>query len=211
MRSTTPIPGNPWPHDMVITVDDDPHQLVELLWVREAWGLEATGGDLPPGLVEPPPRAGEPDEREAWEAAWPQVWEAAVRHAAVRVEPSVFEELRRTADGSAERAELIRRLRGPTWRGRFGDTAFTEDYRAWTEARFYARRDDRPRSLAESPERRCLDALIPAWQAGLAKVVTIPCRGEHTRVIGGSALLVTEATREDPGRYAAALGTFAQG
>lgn len=41
----------------------------------------------------------------------------------------MFEELTRTADGSKERAELIRRLHGPTWRERFGDTAFTEDYR----------------------------------------------------------------------------------
>ena len=133
-----------------------------------------------------------------------------MRHAAVLVEPSMFDELTRSADGSKERAELIRRLHGPTWRERFGDTAFTEEYRAWTEARFRARRDDHPRSLAESPERRSLDALISAWQAGLSKVITIPCRGEHTRIIGGSTLLMTEATRKDTDLYAAALATFAR-
>lgn len=210
MRSTTPMEGNPWPHDMVISVDNDPYQFLELLWVREAWSLRPVGDDLPPGLVDPPARAGHPHDRETWEAAWPQVWEDVVSHAAVLVEPSMFEELTRTADGSRERAELIRRLHGPTWRERFGETAFTEDYWAWTEARFHARLDDRPRSLADSPERRSLDALIPAWQAGLSKVVTIPCRGEHTRVIGGSTLLMTESTRKDPDRYAAALATFAQ-
>ncbi|MFV0374641.1 hypothetical protein [Microbacterium sp.] len=205
-----PMEGTPWPHDMVISVDNDSYQVLELLWIREAWGLRPTGDGLPPLLVDPPARIGDPDDRDAWEGAWPEVWEDIVSHAAVLVEPSMFEELTRTADGSKERAELIRRLHGPTWRERFGDAAFTEEYRAWAEARFRAWRDDHPRSLAESPERRSLDALIPAWRMGLSKIITIPCRGEHTRVIGGSALLMTDATRKDPDRYAAALETFAR-
>ncbi|MCR2794315.1 hypothetical protein NQ156_14700 [Microbacterium sp. zg.Y625] len=210
MRSTIPMDANPWPHDMVISVDDDPHQLLALLWVREAWGLRPIGGQLPPGLVDPPAPAGDPEDRDAWEVAWPEVWEGALARAAVSVEPSMFEELARATHGSDERGELIRQLHGPTWRDRFGDTAFTEDYRAWTEARFEARRDDRPRSLAESPEHQSLDALIRAWRVGLSKVITIPCRGEHTRIIGGSALLITESTRKDRDSYAAALGAFAQ-
>ena len=209
MRSTIPMEANPWPHDMVISVDDDPHQLLALLWVREAWGLRPIGEGLPPGLMDPPTTVGDPADRDAWEAAWPEVWRDAAAHAAVVVEPSVFEELARTAHGSEERGELLRRLQGPSWRERFGDTAFTEDYLAWTEARFDARRDDPPRSLAESPEHQSLDALIAAWRVGLSKVITIPCRGEHTRIIGGSALLMTESTRRHPDRYAAALGAFA--
>ena len=51
-------------------------------------------------------------------------------------------------------------------------------------------------------------ALVPAWEAGLMRIVTIPCRGEHTRVIGDSALLVTDATRADPELYSAALASF---
>lgn len=210
MRSTTPMEGNPWPHDVVISVDNDFYRLLELLWIREAWGLLPAGDDLPPLLVDPPARAGDPDDRDAWEAAWPEVWEDVVSHAAVLVEPSMFEELTHSVDGSKERAELIRRLQGPTWREHFGDAAFTEEYRAWSDARFHARRDDHPRSLAESPERQSIDALIPAWRAGLSKVITVPCRGEHTRIVGGSTLLMTEATRKDPDRYAAALATFAR-
>lgn len=210
MRSTTPLEGNPWPHDMGISVEDDSAPLLELLWLREAWGLKPTGDRLPPGLVDPPARAGDPADHDAWEAAWPRMWEDAVVHTAVAFEPSLFEVPARAASALAERAELIRRVHGPTWRERFGDAALGEGFRAWTEARFLTRRDDRPRSLAESPERRSLDALIAAWRIGLSNVVTIPCRGDHTRVIGGSVLLVTEATRKDPERYDAALRTFAQ-
>lgn len=208
MGFTTPM-GNPWPADMVISVDDDSSQLLELLWVREAWGLRPVG-DLPPLLVDTPPRVGDPDDRVAWETAWPEVWGDVVRHAAVLVEPSVFQDLLRKASGSQERAELLHRLHGPTWRDRFGDAAFDEGYRDWSEVRFSARRDHRARALAESPERRSLEALIPAWEAGLSKVSTIPCRGEYTRILGGSVLLVTEATRSDPDRYADALRLFAR-
>ncbi len=207
MRSASPIEGNPWPHDMVISVDDGPHQIMELLWVREAYALQPAG-DLPPQLVDTPPTTGETDQRDVWEAAWPELWDAVVRHSSGIIYHSRFEALRSTADGSPERAELLLQMRGPTWRDRFGDTPFDQSYRSWTERRFHERTARQPRSLAESPERRSLDALIPAWEAGLAKIITIPCRGEHTRVIGDSALLMTEATRADPERYAAALRTF---
>lgn len=208
MRSTVPMEGNPWPHDMVITVEDGSQQLLELLWLREAWGLQPVG-NLPPRLVDEPERAGDSDDREAWETAWPEVWQEAANHAAVLVEPSMFDELQRTGNGSLERAELLRRMVGPTWRDRFGDDAFDEHYQEWTRRRFEARRGAHQRPLAETPERRSLDALIAAWRAGLSKVVTIPCRGDYTRVLGGSALLLTDAARNDPDRYSSALTSFA--
>lgn len=208
MRSVTPMAGNPWPHDMVLSIDPHRHQLLELLWIRQAWGLRPVGELLPPPLVDAPEQVGEPQDRDAWEAAWPQVWEGAVSHTAAPFDPTRFEEQLRHAGGPSERAELLRQLDGPTWRERFGDTAFDESFRAWSEAQLQAQRDQRPRSLAEEPERRSLEALIPAWQAGLTTIITIPCRGEHTRIVGESVLMVTEATRSDPGRYATALGAF---
>jgi hypothetical protein len=30
------LPGNPWPLDMVLTIENSPHALYELLWIREA-------------------------------------------------------------------------------------------------------------------------------------------------------------------------------
>lgn len=207
MRSTIPMKDNRWPHDMVISIDDSPHHIVELLWVREAYGLRPKG-DLPPPLVDAPLRADEAAPAGEWDGARPEVWDTVVRHATGVVTSPSFEEIKNTADGSPERAELLALMRGPTWRDRFGDTAFDESYSLWREKRFREQSAKRPLSLAESPEHRSLDAVISAWEAGLSKVITIPCRGEYTRVVGDTALLMTEATHTNPELYTAALGTF---
>ncbi|GAA1953815.1 hypothetical protein GCM10009717_19670 [Agromyces allii] len=65
-----------------------------------------------------------------------------------------------------------------------------------------------PTSAEEQPERRSLDALITAWRHGLTKIVTIPCRGSFTRVIGPHALLITDETRADADAFSTALDQF---
>ena len=52
MRSSVPLPGNPWPHDMVITVENDAQSLVDLLWIRVTWNHHPVAVDLPPLLVD---------------------------------------------------------------------------------------------------------------------------------------------------------------
>ncbi len=207
MRSMSPIEGNPWPHDMTISIDDSPHMVMEVLWVREAFALHPVG-DAPPLLIDTPSRSATSHDAKGWEDAWPEVWNAVIDHAAEVTDPSIMERLQSTALGASERAELLTRLIGPTWRDRFGDAAFDDSYRSWTERQFHERSRNHPRSLDESPERVSLHALIPAWEAGLAKIITIPCHGEYTRVIGTSALLITETTRNRPELYTAALETF---
>lgn len=214
MRSLNPIPGNPWPHDMAITVDDRPHVLRELLWVREAYGLQPTGDDLPPLLVDPPETARTAPltmaERTAWEEAWPRIWRAAVRHAGREDDHAERERLHATPVGSPERAELFQQLIGPTWRDEFGDEVFDDpSYAAWSEREWDRHRASVPRALDEAPERRDLDALIPAWRAGLTRIVTIPCRGEFVGRISEHALLMTEAVRADSAAYRRALASFA--
>ena len=54
MRSEQPIPGDAWPHEMTITVEDRPSALLELLWIREAHDLQPAADQLPPSLVHPP-------------------------------------------------------------------------------------------------------------------------------------------------------------
>jgi hypothetical protein len=195
---------------MVIRVEDDPHTLLDLLWIREAWGLEPAGDDLPPLLVATPER--EPDEPDPrWAAAWPDLWRACLAHAAAGRDPGLVERLHATPDGSAERAELLGRLFGPSWHGEFGEAAFTERHAAWTTARNEetSARMRQHRPLDEEPERASLRALVPAWEAGLTTVIVLPLVGEYTRRVGPNALAVTPWTRDDRARYAEALGTFA--
>ena len=212
MRSSVPLPGNPWPHDMLITVEDDPHSLLDLLWIRETWNLHPVAVDLPPLLVDESNRAQAKTEPspgpKTWSDAWPSLWERCVHHAGVIRDAAVIERLYETKDGSPERVELLQTMIGPSWRDEIGDEALTEEYETWNLARFEAQARRQPLSLDEEPERMSLDALIPAWRAGLSKIVTIPCHGSYTRRIGEHVLLVTDETRNDPKRYAEALDQF---
>jgi hypothetical protein len=197
---------------MVITVEDDPSALVDLLWIREAWNLRPVGDDLPPSLlhgsVSAHAETESSDRITTWQDAWPSIWHACVHHAGLLSDATVFDQLQETADGSPERVRLLNTLFGPSWRDEFGDEAFTEQYEIWNQSRFEAQTRRHPLSFDEEPERVSLAALIPAWEAGLSKIVTIPCQGSYTRVIGRHTLLVTEETREDPRRYSEALKQF---
>lgn len=213
MRSSEPVPGEAWPHDMTFTVDDRPNALLDLLWIREAHGLDPQGDDLPPLLVDTPDPVHDPsisdETRTRWEDGWPRVWGAVAAHAGRERDPAQFETIRNTANGSPERAELLRLWAGPHWRDKFGDSALSSPlYGEWAREGFEAHVASRPRSLQSSPERRDLTALIPAWHRGLTKVVTIPCHGEFTRKIGPSTLLTTSATRDDSASYQRALASF---
>jgi hypothetical protein len=212
MRSSVPIPGNPWPHDMSLTIEDDPHALVELLWIRQAWNLNPTGDDPPPLLSNFSTSAGAEtllsDKSADWQEAWPSMWLACLEHAGQIRDPSMFEQLHQTANGSVERLDLLQKLSGPSWRNSYGDEAFTERYQTWNQAQFEMSSQRHIRSWDEEPERVTLAAVIPAWQAGMTKVVVIPCRGTYSRVIGQHALLVTAETRADNERYSEALGLF---
>lgn len=196
---------------MQLTIEDRPHAVRELLWVREAYDLTVSG-DVPPPLVDTPAAATRtisPDDRAQWTDAWPDLWDAVTRHAGLEHDHSLFAKLTQPGLEPAERAELLARFSGPSWRDEFGDEPLADaSYRAWEERGMDAHIASRPRALSESPERRDLDALIPAWERGLTKVVTIPCRGEHTRILGPSSMLVTDQTRADSAAYRTALNAF---
>lgn len=212
MRSERPMPGNPWPHDMTLTVDDRPTFLLELLWLREAHDLRPAGDDLPPLLRETPAPAGNPVDdavRAQWEGAWARVWGAVVAHAGKEPDPRLFEQLLQTSDGSPERQSMLDDMVGPTWEDEFGRGVFADpSYLVWEQDGVDAHIATRREVLENSPERRDLEALIPAWRAGLTKVVTIPCRGDHHRRVGDNALLVTDEARADSARYRRALAAF---
>ncbi len=197
---------------MLITIEDDSQTLLELLWIREAWQLQPVGDDLPPELVDTPSLVDGSKRSSApvveWQKAWPDVWEASLRHAGTPHAPGIFERLHGSEIGSEERARLLRELFGPNWRDSFGPEALPEEEQQWSHALFRRRVDRASRSVAEEPERVALDALIAAWQSGLTNIVEIPCRGTFTRIVGTHALLVTAETLADAERYREALTRF---
>lgn len=199
---------NPWPQGMSIRIEDEPRLLLEALWAREALGLDPDG-DAPPLLADTPPASTADADAAALQAAWPEVWASVLAQAGGHSDPvALHAQLLATEDGSPERAALLRAALGAGWRERFGDAGFGDAYDEWSLRRFHehARRPRAP--LHETPEHLSLDALIIAWRSGLTSIVTIPCRGEYTRVISGTTLLMTKTTREHPERYSAALLSF---
>ncbi|WP_248241558.1 hypothetical protein [Microbacterium kunmingense] len=197
---------------MTLTVDERPHALVELLWLREAHHLEPQGANLPPLLSDTPDDASIASDaatRADWERLWPQVWHNALDHVGRETDPRLFDRVQETIDGSPERAALLREIVGPDVRDYFGHDTFADaSYRKWEQKGMDEFISSRPRALEESPERRDLDALIPAWRAGLTRIVTIPCREVHTHKIGPNTLLVTERTRADSESFRHALAAF---
>ncbi|WP_461473318.1 hypothetical protein [Microbacterium sp. HJ5] len=193
-------------------MDDRPHALLELLWLREAHGLSPVGDGLPPLLVDTPTApADEIDDetRGKWEGDWPSVWRDVVAHAGEESDPQLYERLPHTEDGSAEREAILRALVGPSWADHHDRDVFNDaSYLAWEQSGMEAFLASQHERLADSPERREVDALVPAWRAGLTKVITIPCRGELAQRIGAHGLLLTHATRATPDRYRRALRSF---
>ena len=51
-------------------------------------------------------------------------------------------------------------------------------------------------------------SLVSAWEAGLTKIVIIPCEGVYARKIAPTAMLVTTTTRLDPDAFKSALANF---
>src|SRR3546814_13404684 len=176
MRSRRPDPGNPWPHDMVLTVDDRPQQVREMLWLREAYGLHPDGDDLPPILAERPDSVAEgPDDetRAAWERAWARLWPAGIAHAGRESGPRQFDRLRETPGGSPEREAILREMFGPSWTDEHGRGAFEDRYYGEWERKGMDARAERAHKLSDSPEGRDLDALNAGWRAGPTKGGTI--------------------------------------
>ena len=213
MRSVEPIPNDPWPHDMGITIEDRPETLLELLWIREAYDLKTEGDDLPPALAVPPGDAGldapSAEARAEWTSGWPALWVAVVKHTGKEFDPALHERLRQTANGSTERLNLLQELVGPSWRDRFGPEALDQSsYREWSHATLQAKLASRHDNLEGNALRRDLDAVVAVWRAGMTKIITIPCNGDYTRQVGDNALLMTEQTITSSVSFRRALGAF---
>ncbi len=196
---------------MVISIEDRPHAADEMLWVREAYSLDGEG-DVPPLLTDTPaPAAREltEAERSRWAAVWPSLWRRIIEHAGRPTDHAAMERLMDRDLPTEQRETLLSQVVGPSWRSEFGEDVFEDpSYREWQERSFEAARSAAPRPLDEHPERRDLEALVPAWRRGLERIVVLACRGPYVRTLGPNALLVTAEIREESRTYRTALASF---
>jgi len=84
---------------MSIRVEDEPHALLELLWVRDVYGLRPPG-DVPPPLAEPPVAGLSAPDAAAWSIAWSELWRDALTHLADLDPVPLHERIHATAPGS---------------------------------------------------------------------------------------------------------------
>jgi hypothetical protein len=215
MRFTEPVPHNPWPHDMVIHVDDTPQHLAILLFIRQAWGI-ADRADVPP--LDPVPDIGasqlpEVPGRKEWETRWHRAWERAWQWYSVQEpDPAV-----RPAPGFIREVSAPGRdlnpLIPPFWQSAHGwDGIDADAYSAWLRRcslHAYGQPPLRTRRAGDFPEPQSLPALIAAWLGGLDTVIVLPYAGFFARRITSRHLAVSAVTRGDPASYTRALGSWA--
>ncbi len=191
MRSDFPMPGDPWPHGMVIHVESAPHDLLTLLYARAVLGLRIDGVPEAEGIPRSAPR---PDaELEArWRRDWATAWERFE-------EPSI-----RPPD--AERLRLIAETPDEELAGRFFSISsdWLDDRGSFDTWQRGLTRHVRQR-LEDTPERRSLPALVDAWRSGLHTVVELPYATHFAERITARHLVVARITRADPSRYSEAL------
>lgn len=197
MRRTHPIPGDPWPHDMVLRIEDEPRELTSLLFVREAWGLGIDGVPaldqaLDVGTSARPEGLDEKATVERWRAEWARVWPrfAALREAMRAPEKDMMRLLREIASDGQDAGSLAD-----------ADGIDREAFEAW----HVTLRDDHRAPLAEHPERIAVEALTAAWRDGLESIVQLPYAGYSAERIDASTLVVSRTARHDPELYRRAL------
>jgi len=198
MRSTRPIPGDPWPHDMVLRIEDEPRELTSLLFVREAWGLPiddvpALDGTLDVGTSARPSGLDESEAVERWRTEWARGWPriAALREAMRAPEGEMMRLLREIATDGQEEA------------GCLGDAdgVDREAFEVW----HIGLRDDHRLPIAQHPERICVTALAEAWRDGLESIVQLPYTGFFAERIDPATLVVSRVARHDREMYRRAL------
>jgi hypothetical protein len=200
MQWSTPRPGNPWPQEMVITVDDHPLSLNLLLFVRHAWSL-VSDADIPrltpapdPGASQAPDTASLSEWNERWRIAWNRAWAWYTIQDEDRTKHPTQEILREVFQPGQELHPLV----PPLWTVEY-------DWDGLDQAAF----NSWDRSLSPltptDEERKNLQDLIPAWESGLDTVIVLPYDGYFARRITRRHLAVSAATRNDPATYSRAL------
>lgn len=193
---------NPWPHDMVISVEDRSLPLNELLFIRHAWGLAPDAG-IPALLPVPDPgasampgsaSAGEWDDR--WHAAWKRAWD----WYRIKEKPGVNGPTPELMRQLSRPGQELHALFPPLWRSEYGQEGVDS-------AAFNAWHNSLIPEFPQTAERESLQALIPAWKSGLQEIIVLPYSGYFAQRISRRRLVVSAVTRNDPESYSRALRT----
>lgn len=197
---------------MVIRVDETPHHLAILLFIRHAWGVAA---DIDVPRLDPLPDGGAsrlPDSagKSEWEARWRRAWGRAWGWYAVEQPgPQALptpEQIRQASRPGQGLNPVI----PPFWQADYGWAGIDPDaYNDWEQRCSPHAYAPPRRSAGESPEPRSLPALTAAWESGLDTVIVLPYAGFFASRITSRHLAVSAAARNDPESYSRALGTAA--
>lgn len=175
-----------WPPTMRISVEVRDRSLLELLFVRSAWGLLKGEPELAPspdpGVSARPVEVDVPMWESRWQEAWDLVWEA--RLAARRGAPMYLDHTVRS------------------WIEQYGEGGIdTFAMGKWIDQ--FIPELDAP--LETHPERRNVAALKGAWESGLETIIVLPYRAPYAERVSRHHLVVSASVRNDPDRYADAL------
>lgn len=198
MHSTEDLPGNPWPQDMQVSVEECWHPLIYLLFVRSAWQLEI---DSVPRLdAVPDPGSSQRPENldvdaavQRWLAEWHRAW---THFDSARVTVSAPDDATQHLLDTLTDDELWQVT--STWPSNF--------WEAGIDAHAHERwRSSMAAPLGELPENRVVPALMEAWRAGLTTIIQLPYLGSFAHRINQEHLVVSVSTRHDPDLYSRAL------
>lgn len=201
------MPGNPWPHDMVIRIEDAPSDLCELLFARDAWGL--TIPEVPPldGTIDAGGSLRPPIPKAELEMIWLRDWNRAWAHYDVTsrvVEVPDEARLREIAETADQELHGRFWATTPIWRQGLDASACW----AWRTA---LSESTRPISYDETPERKSLAALTGAWERGLVSIIQLPFEGDYSRRLNTECLVISRHTRATTFLYSKALDRFRGG
>lgn len=203
MQSEHPLPDNPWPHDMVLRVDEHSLHLTELLFVRAAWGLapDISVPELDPRVLPGDSRMPDSASRNEWDERWRRLWNLTWRWYDYE-EPGPWTPTQEDMRVLALPDQPMHPHIPPHWSAEYGwDGIDLDAFNDWVGSI----PDPHPQRLEDEPERRNLEDVIPAWRSGLDTIVVVPFAGYFAKRITTRHLVVSAMTRGDPASYALAL------
>lgn len=206
MRFKNPLARNPWPHNMVIRVEDHPLALNLLLFIRRTWSI-AADADIPdlspapaPGTSNAPDSVSLTEWETCWRTAWDRAWNW-YKIADPHRESPTPENMRRmqaTMRQVLQPGQPLHPLIPPLWTSEY-------DWEGIDQEAFNTWDGSLTPKIPTDAERQNLLSLIPAWESGMDTVIVLPYAGYFAQRFSRRHLAVSAPTRNDPESYSRAL------